>query len=426
MTHSSEERSSALFLPALRAQMGDWVYYIASVRMEDLAKRVNVAAEIHNSKALKEFIQRELDHSKHAAKITEYLLNQGQRFFNSLVIGVYGGAPQWYELNIESSKNLQRNELPSYIDGILGILVLSGDEKLFAIDGQHRLVGIRGAIQKDDAIRDEEIAALFVGHQNDDLGLERTRRLFTTLNRYAKPVNKYDIIALDEDDVVAIVTRQLIDEHPLFFERISLAKGKSIPTSDKTSLTNVVTLYDCLDIYLRNRYRGWKDYKRTRPPDDQIHQFHQRAANLWDQMIEAFSPLQELVNSVPSENVAAKYRNRQGGHLLYRPVGLQLCVQALKKLLDEEINEQEALKRISNVPMKLQGPPWNGLLWNAVSKRMITARENQLAALHLLHIAVGGNLSSFNTTQEKLRIELAGLLNRNPEEIELPEFKIVD
>lgn len=34
---------------------------------------------------------------------------------------------------------------------------------------------------------------------------ERTHRLFTTLNKSAKPVAKADIIALDEDDTMAII-----------------------------------------------------------------------------------------------------------------------------------------------------------------------------------------------------------------------------
>jgi hypothetical protein len=38
-------------------------------------------------------------------------------------------------------------------------------------------------------------------------GLQGTRRLFTTLNRYAKHVHKTEILALDEADAMAILTR---------------------------------------------------------------------------------------------------------------------------------------------------------------------------------------------------------------------------
>ena len=50
----------------------------------------------------------------------------------------------------------------------------------------------------------DEVSVIFVAHEATSQGLERTRRLFTTLNKTDRPVSKGDIIALDEDDVVAI------------------------------------------------------------------------------------------------------------------------------------------------------------------------------------------------------------------------------
>lgn len=57
---------------------------------------------------------------------------------------------------------------------------------------------------------------MIIGHTDSIEGKTRTRRIFSTLNRYAKPVGKGDIIALDEDDIVAIITRDLLEEYPLF------------------------------------------------------------------------------------------------------------------------------------------------------------------------------------------------------------------
>ena len=61
-----------LFLPALRATMGDWVYYISFMSMEDIATRVSVVDDIHSSESLKEWLQRGL--TNNSVKITEYLL----------------------------------------------------------------------------------------------------------------------------------------------------------------------------------------------------------------------------------------------------------------------------------------------------------------------------------------------------------------
>jgi hypothetical protein len=55
---------------------------------------------------------------------------------------------------------------------------------------------------------------------------------------------------------------------------------------------------------------------------------------------------------------------------------------------------------------------------------MITAPENQKTATQLMFYACGGDLSTFKpkTTNEDLRKNLAGLLNRNLEDIVLPRF----
>src|ERR1019366_4366533 len=112
---------------------------------------------------------------------------------------------------------------------ILGtIIAFDGSEKLFAVDGQHRVVGIQRAVAAKEALGDEEVCVIFVGHSNDRVGLQRTRRLFTTLNRYAKPVNKTEIIALDEDAAVAIVTRRLLESYRLLKDFTSIKRGKSI------------------------------------------------------------------------------------------------------------------------------------------------------------------------------------------------------
>lgn len=210
-------KSKELTLPALRAHMGDWVYYITFLQMEEIAKRIELAEDIHPSSTLKEMIQRQI--TDRANPIAEYLLNQSQRFFNSLIVGVYGGSPNWLELAIETNRLFDAETLPLSLQGALGFLQLDGNEILFAIDGQHRVQGIKQALKENDELKHDEVSVIFVAHRKESDGLEQTRRLFTTLNRYAKPVKKSEIIALDEDDTIAIITRKLVEEHQLFCDQ---------------------------------------------------------------------------------------------------------------------------------------------------------------------------------------------------------------
>ena len=82
-----------LRVPALKAHMGDWIYYATFLKIRDIAQRVSLADEIHKHGGLRDMIQRSIDESGHAESIKQYLLTKPQRFFNALVVGVYGGAP---------------------------------------------------------------------------------------------------------------------------------------------------------------------------------------------------------------------------------------------------------------------------------------------------------------------------------------------
>ena len=46
------EGSTKIVLPALRGVMGEWVYYSCLMTLDELAKRVSYAEEIHNNKNL--------------------------------------------------------------------------------------------------------------------------------------------------------------------------------------------------------------------------------------------------------------------------------------------------------------------------------------------------------------------------------------
>jgi len=267
-----------LVLPAIRARMGTWVYYITFVTMREIADRVSIGKEMLRTEALKELLQRQL--TKRSSEIATYLCSQPQRFFNALVVGTQGGSPQWNELAIRADSRLPN--VPKYLEGALGVLTLQGTENFFAIDGQHRIAGIREAIKKKPKLGSEEVCVIFLlgvtaeRRSQDPSGFERTRRLFTTLNRYAKPVGKRDIIALDEDDVVAIITRRLVEEYPLLVEKVSVKQPRSIDRRDKRSLTTIIVLYDVVDTHLRSTPAQWKVFKRLRPPDETIEDHYQR------------------------------------------------------------------------------------------------------------------------------------------------------
>jgi DNA sulfur modification protein DndB len=422
MTAVAELSLGDLKVPGLRAQMGDWIYYITFLRFRDIVERVSLAQELHTSQALKDLIQREVDESVHSQSIKRYLLHQEQRLFNALVIAIYGGAPTWAELKIDDTARSGLGELPTYMKGALGVLAFNGSEKLFAVDGQHRVVGIQKALAAKKSLGDEEVCVIFVGHSNDRAGLQRTRRLFTTLNRYAKPVNKMEIIALDEDDALAIVTRRLLEKYRLLGKFTSIKKGKSMAASDRRDFTTILTVYDVLDKFLNWQWKDRKDFKKQRPSDRELNSIYKKSVALWDSLTAAFPPLMELANSSPEDEVSFTYRNRSsGGHLLFRPVGLSMVVAVIRHLIDEGKTLEQAASMVSKAPMFLSEFPWSGLLWDSGNHRMMVSSENQKVATRILLHGVGGRLAAVKTTPEALRAEWAGIIDQPT--VTLPVWK---
>lgn len=121
----------------------------------------------------------------------------------------------------------------------------------------------------------EEVPVIFIAHKNTIEGKKRTRKLFSTLNRRAKPVGDNYQIALDEDDIVAIVTREIVEEFDLFQgERLLNGTTKQIPNSNVTAFTSLIALYQCNEVLIQNKLalsdRQLKEYKLYRPDEDII------------------------------------------------------------------------------------------------------------------------------------------------------------
>ncbi len=338
------------------------------------------------------------------------------------MVGVYGGEPEWLEVEIKEGAR-PWDEKDQRLEGTIGLLRLSGAEQLFALDGQHRLLGTMQALDEDPSLGDEEVAVIFVGHANDRAGLQRTRRLFSTLNRYAKPVSRREIIALDEDDAVAIVTRRLVKSHPLFSDRVSRGGTKAVPVSDRISLTSIVALNDCVEMVLKT-HPAWKEgHKKIRPPNEILDQLEQHCTDYWNIVIGEHEVLGEYIGVPRDANPAEPFRGRHGGHLFFRPIGILAHTWAATTLSSKEaVDKRAAIHRLTVVPMELADPPWSGLLWDGENQRMITSKEAQRVAQRLIYHSVDGDLRHLRVNEAELRKELAGLLNRAPEDVTLPRY----
>ena len=419
--------------PAMRARMGDWNYYMVRMTMREVAREVQLASKLWEDQTLSDAIQRVLDESRVKQQIVNYLSRRDDRFFASLVVAAIGGNPTWTPEVLPESMHSRA------FKDTFGTLSFAEDPKYYALDGQHRLKAIQELLAEPagapPGFETEQITVLVVvreeQHIGEDLWLQRYRRLFSSLNRYAKPTDRDTNIIMDEDDIFAIVTRRLITDHDFFRAPQPERKSYRVQTKGKNlaerspHFISLQTLYDMNETLLltADRRRRWgrpqdlKAFRQFRPDEARIDRWYDEASRLWDALLEAVpvlhtDPPKMRCHVVPEPN-PDEFRD----HLLFWPIGQQMFANVARAMLDasglarnaEAADMVRVLRSLADVPWDLHEAPWRYLLlvtkgsdeaaWRMRSEERKRALE---VAERLVRWVVG--LDSLNETDmEELR-----------------------
>jgi DNA sulfur modification protein DndB len=378
-----------IHLPCLRGRMGDWLYYVTLMSFAEVGKRVKLPHEIdekYDDEKLKlgDWIQRKIEKNR-TKNIVDYLIRTEQRFFNSLILGLYDGNPTWQEVDVQTSAEYNDEDQLTYLSKTFGILSLHGNESIFAIDGQHRALSIRKAIQEDPSLSADEISVIFIAHKTDEVGKIRTRRLFSTLNKYAKPVSQSEIIALSEDNNCSIITRALVDEFDILAGKVLVIKNRSISPENTSAFTNIMVLYDIVERLLTDKSiagikvtgKNKNSYIKNRVSDAEIDSDIKYVKKL----------LKEVISAIPS--LAAFFANgkvnraKKGTSLLFRPIGQNILFNTLKVAIDQA-KKKKALDYFSKDTFNLSNKVWNKIFWDSETNTIITEKSRQRFATLLI------------------------------------------
>ncbi|MAM13633.1 MAG: hypothetical protein CML23_24895 [Rhizobiaceae bacterium] len=410
-----------LVLPALRGSFGSWIFYSCLIPITEVGKRVKFAEEIHADKALSRLIQRSLEGPR-ARQIAQYLSSNEERFFNSLVLATYGGSPEWLEVgnfHSEKSQDLVRHISEQALN-TLGFLSLSGKEKLFAIDGQHRLAGIKEALSAGMALGDDLLPIILVGHKRTAAGMQRTRRLFTTLNKTAVPVKKSDIIALDEDDVMAIIVRQLVENEEQFKDpKIAVITSQNIPVGNRVCLTTISSLYDILKLLFvyASQVKSDRKLRFNRPSDARLASYKSTALEYFNALAAAFPAVREIFEAADPGTVTEGYRGPHGGHILFRTIGLDMFTRIAIELADtRKFAIKEAVELMKALPTNLEEAPYRNVVWSVAAHTMRVS--NKTVARDILRYML-----NLNVDEDELLVRYRVAMNVEADDvsISLPE-----
>lgn len=391
--------------PTIQAIMGDWYYYITTLPFYEVARRIRPATELVAPRNMNFWIQREVI-TRRQRQIANYLINQKERFFPGIVVGVYLGEPKWYEIDVDENSIFGTPGLDPRFKHSLGILELDAGEKLYAIDGQHRVAGIREALKLLKANKNEEayqrlahetLSMVFVAADIDQEGhLERVRRLFTALNKQAKRVSEAEIVALDEDDPAAIVTRWLATDYEGLNREAPATNGgpgmgliqmgtrNEIQPKNRHSVTTIVTLFTMTKrVFQGELARLNRKHRGSRPEEEELRQLFEEAVRMWELLKKHVPPLADVLGTDPQEERAGKYRSEKGGHILFRPVGQQAFAGALGVLRSRQVEMEQAIAHLCDLPMDLAEIPWRLVLWDPNTNSMVNRNKTLAEALFL-------------------------------------------
>ena len=102
-------------------------------------------------------------------------------------MGVYGGEPNWYGIDVDENNIFGTPGLDERFKNTLGILEPSREQCLYAIDGPHRLAGIKEALKRLelggakkawDILANEDFGIVLVAADIHEGHLRRIRRMF--------------------------------------------------------------------------------------------------------------------------------------------------------------------------------------------------------------------------------------------------------
>lgn len=435
--------------PALKANMGSWTYYIVKMTMKDIVKEVGFASEIYSNKTLDDAIQRSLSESRVKKEIVQYLGKRDDRFFSSIVVAALGGNPTYMPVEIANDPRFSLLR-PAGIADAFGVLTFDGGQRYFALDGQHRLKAIKTLIEQAESdvpeipedFQNEEVSVIMIvrDEADDDEFMKSYRRIFSSLNRYAKPTDTDTNIIMDEDDAVAILTRRLIIEHDFFVWKGSPStspklktKGKNLRSGDNY-FTTLQALYNMNESLLHTAERDlWrrKDYRQFRPAEDDLDGMFNELMIYWNAILSEIDVLYHEPTKMREHDAELDHPDGHTDHLLFWPIGQELFASVARILMNRrlpdpsspnEADVRSCIGILKNVEWDLRKPPWMGLLLVeelALSKdrrRRMRSEDRKRAlevAKRILLFQIGVDDLS-NDDLEELKVEWQAMLIPQP------------
>jgi DGQHR domain-containing protein len=452
--------------------MGGSEAYIGAVTLQWLADRVKYAAEMNllsdrynateknisiDSETIEVIQQRPLDWSRQAS-LVRYLADRTTHKFPPVLVTIDRAwvdnihADEWGR----GGKATESAAIFTPIDGRgnLGLLEIGEQVRIYALDGQHRLMGVQGLMEllqlgelprynKDrnpvggkitlaelgtsetyiqelpqETIGIEFISAVVKGETQLE-ARRRIRSIFVHVNLMAIALSKGQLAQLDENDGFAIVARNIAVNHPLLKDlpgRKPRVNWDSATVATKTTvLTTLQALQDMAAKYLQYKFPNWKPKAQKglvplRPENAELEQGIAAFSQLFDRLA-SFTSYGRLQGEDTPQLRRFSFEPGGGeGHILFRPVGQIAFAQGVGiAVFKKQMAETEVFGKLDRYDadggfshIDLPQSLWYGILYDPNKKRILVSGRD-LAAKLIVYL-LGGMDNDFDRAELRRQV----------------------
>jgi hypothetical protein len=170
-----------------------------------------------------------------------------------------------------------------------------------------------------------------------------------------------------------------------------------IPADNRSCLTTISSLYDTLKLLFMHDIgqRTDRSLRFNRPTDERLDSYEQLAVDYFTALGKAFKPVGKLLKSKRPARVTAAQRGPDGGHLVFRPIGLDSVTRvAIELSREKEVTITEAVAALKDIPTDLAEAPYRDVIWSPAT-HTILPRGKALARdliRYMVGLPIDGNL----------------------------------
>jgi DNA sulfur modification protein DndB len=331
----------AFSLGVLKGKLGSTEYYVATMPISEAVSRLSIPRDMPgwSDLSIEERDQRDINYKRVRDQIAPYFASDKDRFIGSLIVAIKSTDQPEFETTIDAGIKMPKAYLASL--GNIGILHFSGKEQLYPLDGQHRLAALKFAITGKDEkenelkfdldpnLHEEQITLILVPYD-----VLKARKIFNKVNKYAKKTTKAENLIINDDDIIAVISREVVA--PLIGERVVNSKGNTLSKS-AGEFTTLATIYEATKDYLEAiENDGAKINIEVLPHASREKIWRAAAESFWKSLIENVEKFSEALHD-PSENGDEKRAElRETYAPILKPFSQRIVIEVIKRLSEPD------------------------------------------------------------------------------------------